>query len=138
MASNRRAGTKRKKGVTVHEIPADPGPSGGYIETHTEYGRTEEGLTATTSSINIPLSPSKPRTSKHIPEPTPPPMSALQTFEYDTDTPIHEPLGPYDVLWVHNDSDEEEGGQEPEDARKRKRRKMVEVRTGPTVPCFMR
>jgi hypothetical protein len=128
--SSQHRGTKCKKAFTIHEIPEDPGPSGGYVETHTEYGRQQGGLTATTSSINIPPSPTKPSTRKKERSPSPALSTEVESHQEDRTALNTEPEGPYDVLWVENDSDvEDEGDLESEEGRKRKRRKMGDVST---------
>jgi hypothetical protein len=132
MATRCQDGTKRKKGFTVHEISDNPGPSGGYIETHTEYGRQEGSLMATTSSINIPPSPTKPAARKKERSPFLPPALAPETDKAHGSLPDVEPEGPYDVLWVENESDiEEDLDQDSDEGRKRKRGKTVEVSPPP-------
>ncbi|KAJ2935743.1 hypothetical protein H1R20_g1351, partial [Candolleomyces eurysporus] len=124
MSTHRRGGMKRKKGFTSHEIPEDPGPCGGYVETHTEYQRQQGSVTATTSSINIPPSPIKPTARKKERPPSPPPALEVESVEALAGAPNINLEGPYDVLWVENDSDGEED--RDEGGRKKKRRKTVD------------
>ncbi|KAJ2913229.1 hypothetical protein MD484_g7185, partial [Candolleomyces efflorescens] len=117
-----RKSSKRKKGVTIHKIAEDPGPSRGYIETHTEYSRQGGALTSMTTTVNIPPSPTKPGAERTARVASPLPALGIPGQVAALEQRAH-PAEPCDSVWQANESaqsgDETDGDEGPRKKRKR-------------------